>query len=397
MRRLRVAADSRFPAGCAAVTLALVLAGVLAHYASATQTGPQGSAQRVIGVLKSINGNSIVVTSDAGSDVSALLSPETRLVRVAPGQKDLSGATPMHPEDLKVGDRILVRGTPQSTPTQLQAISVIVMRQEDVTAKHEKEQEDWQKRGTGGLVTAVDAADGTVTISPGGVGQAAKPLLIRTTKKTILRRYAPNSIKFDDAKAAPLEQIKAGDQLRARGERNPDGTEMTADEIVSGTFRNIAGTVASVDPSLGVVTVQDAISKKPVAVKVGPDSTVKKLPPEIAQRIAMRLKGIANGDGAAAGAQGTRSSQAGGWRGSSGNASGPPDLQRFISRMPDSKLADLQKGDAVMIVSTDGTNSGEVTAITLLAGVEPILTASPSAAMLTPWSLSSAAAEAAMP
>jgi hypothetical protein len=65
--------------------------------------------------------------------------------------------------------------------------------------------------------------------------------------------------------------------------------------------------------------------------------------------------------------------------------------------MPDSKLGDLQKGDAVMIVSTDATDAGSLTAITLLAGVEPILTASPNAAMLTPWSLSSAAAEAAMP
>jgi co-chaperonin GroES (HSP10) len=385
-----------------AVAFALLSATVVAYslsVAAQANPGSQSTAQRVIGVLKSINGNSIVVTSDAGNDVSAVLSPETRLLRVAPGQKDLSGATSLRPEDLKVGDRILVRGTPQSTATQLQAISVIVMRQEDVTAKHEQEQEDWQKRGTGGLVTAVDAANGLVTISTGGLGQAAKSLTIRITSKTVLRRYASNSIKFDDAKVAPIDQIKVGDQLRARGARNSDGTEMTADEIVSGTFRNIAGTVAAVDSNAGLLTVQDAITKKNVTVKVGPDSTVKKLPTEIAQRIAMRLKGAGNGNGGAA--PGQRPPQAGTGRSSgaspSSERSGPPDLQRFISRMPDSKLGDLQKGDAVMIVSTDATDAGSLTAITLLAGVEPILTASPNAAMLTPWSLSSAAAEAAMP
>jgi len=57
--------------------------------------------------------------------------------------------------------------------------------------------------------------------------------------------------------------------------------------------------------------------------------------------------------------------------------------------MPPTPLADLAKGDAVMIVATQGTNSGDVTAITLLGGVEPILAAPQgSAAMsLSPWSL----------
>lgn len=63
----------------------------------------------------------------------------------------------------------------------------------------------------------------------------------------------------------------------------------------------------------------------------------------------------------------------------------------MISRMPAAGLSQLQKGDAVMIVATQGSQEKGVTAITLLAGVEPILQASPSAStILTPWSLSSA-------
>jgi hypothetical protein len=64
--------------------------------------------------------------------------------------------------------------------------------------------------------------------------------------------------------------------------------------------------------------------------------------------------------------------------------------------MPAATLADLQKGDAIMIVTTQGTDSG-VTAITLLSGVEPILTASPSGASamtLPPWNLNSPGADA---
>ena len=47
--------------------------------------------------------------------------------------------------------------------------------------------------------------------------------------------------------------------------------------------------------------------------------------------------------------------------------------------MPPATLADLQKGDAVMIVATQGTAADGVTAITLLGGVEAILTSSGSA------------------
>ena len=81
-----------------------------------------------------------------------------------------------------------------------------------------------------------------------------------------------------------------------------------------------------------------------------------------------------------------------------GRTGGPPDIQQILARMPAATLTDLQKGDAVMIVGTQGDGSSVVSAVTLLAGVEALLTASPSASqamMLSPWSLSSSTAEAA--
>jgi hypothetical protein len=68
------------------------------------------------------------------------------------------------------------------------------------------------------------------------------------------------------------------------------------------------------------------------------------------------------------------------------------DLQQMLTRMPPATLADLQKGDAVMLVTTEGSAGGAATAITLLAGVEPILEASPKsqASILSPWSLGAA-------
>ena len=70
---------------------------------------------------------------------------------------------------------------------------------------------------------------------------------------------------------------------------------------------------------------------------------------------------------------------------------GAMDFQQMLSRMPAASLAELQKGEAVMLVATEGTASSPSTVITLLGGVEPILEASPKNAastILSPWSLS---------
>ena len=61
-------------------------------------------------------------------------------------------------------------------------------------------------------------------------------------KTPIIRRYAADSVKFDDAKPGTLDQIKPGDQLRARGTKSDDGKEMAAAEIVSGTLPQHPGT-----------------------------------------------------------------------------------------------------------------------------------------------------------
>jgi co-chaperonin GroES (HSP10) len=375
--------------------------------------------QRVVGAIKAIDAGGITLTADTGDEVHATLTDSTRIVRVAPGEKDLKNATPLQKQDLQIGDRILVRGRPGADAHSLAALAIIVMKQSDVAAKQQKEREDWQKRGVGGLVTAVDQATSTITVSQASFG-STKSVVVHTSKSTILRRYAPDSVKFDDAKIAPLDQIKVGDQLRARGSKNEDGTELNAEEVVSGTFRNLAGQITAVDSVANTLTLKDAISKQTVVVKVTGDAQLRKLPPEFAQRIAMRLKGAAangipgaaaalgggaasgdrpRGQGAGQGAGGPGQGGPGGaFGGMGGRGGGPPDIQQILSRMPAASLSDLQKGDAVMIVTTAGDSSGAVNAITLLAGVEPILTAAPNASqamMLSPWSLGSGNAEAA--
>jgi len=386
------------------VTLALSGPGYVVAQDKPANASASAQVSKAVGVIKSVGTDSITVAAESGGEVTAKLMATTKILRVPPGEKDLKNATTLQAQDLQPGDRVLVRGPASADGHNIAALAVIVMKQADVAAKQQHDRDDWQKRGVGGLVTKVDAANGTITISSGGIG-TTRNIAVHIVKDTILRRYAPGSVKFDDAKPAPLDQVKPGDQLRARGNRNPDGSEVTAEEVVSGSFRNIAGTIKAIDAASNTMTVQDAISKSAVTVKVSSDSQMKKLPADMAQRIAMRLKSAvgggsedhpgANGQSTApsgGGAQPSTSADSQGARGTGGGAggNGPPDIQRMLSRLPNGTLADLQKGDAVMIVATEQGNADAVTAITILAGVDAILTAAPNrsaSSLLSPWSL----------
>ena len=361
------------------------------------------NAARPVGTIKSISGNNIVLTTDNSGDVNVVVQDAAKLVRVEPGQKDLKEAVPIMLKELLSGDRILVRGQLGEDGKTVFATSVIAMKKASIADKQAQEREQW-RQGTAGLVSSVDAATNTILITQPGIGEK-KTVTIHLAKDTVVRRYAPDSIKFDDAKPAKLEQIKAGDQLRARGTRSADGSELTAAEIVSGTFRNIAGTISSIDPSANTMTLEDLGTKKNVTVRITPDSQVRKLTLPMAQRIAVRLRGASadsqtpSGTGANATAtQGQRpagtQTGGGGEAGSGGQGRGAGgDFQQAFNRMPAATLAEFQKGDAVMIVATEGGTNGLPSVITLLGGVEPILQASPNSSassILSPWSLGDA-------
>jgi hypothetical protein len=391
---------------------ALVLVGELSALACPTAATPsQDSAAvaKAVGTVKSISGKDITLTAETGGDVAVSIQDGARLLRVEPGQTDLKTASPLELQDLQPGDRILVRGKTAADGKSILALSVIAMKKADIAGKRAHDREEWQKHSVGGLVNAVDPANGSITISTTIAG-VSKNVTVKISKDTVLRRYSPGSVKFDEAKPAPADQIKVGDQLRARGSRTADGAELTADEVVSGSFRNIAGTISSIDPAGYTIGVMDLALKKLVTVKINGESQLKKLPPAMAQRIAARLKGgppdaqaqLQASQSSAAGqkppdqpnAGATGGQRQGGGSGavSGGSGQGGGDLQQAISRLPVATLTDLQKGDAVMIVATPGTEDAGVTAITLLAGVEPILQASPNSgqSILTPWSLSGA-------
>ena len=370
--------------------IAAVCVLVLGAGAQETQSSP--APARKIGAVKSISGSSIVLQPDAGQDINITVPEGARILRVAPGQTDLKSAEAIPLSEIQVGDRMLVRGKPGESAGSMVASSIIVMKKTDVVQRQQKDRQDWQRRGTGGIVSAIDNAAGTLTIAI----TPAQNVLIKTGTDTGFLRYAANSVKFEDAQKSTFAEIKVGDQLRARGTRSADGKGFAAEEVISGTFRNIAGIISGIDAGASTITVKDVIGKKTVTVKLTGESQMRKLPEQLAQRIAFVVKSPEAAERAAARFREGAGGAAPGSGPGGGRMGGPPDFQQMINRLPAVTLADLKKEEAVMIVSTPGTGNSGMTAITLLSGVEPILTSNPSgaAALLNGWNLSAPAGDA---
>ena len=370
-------------------------------------TAQQPARTNLVGAVQAIDpaNGQITLHTDDGKTVKITPHAGAKFLRVPPGEK-MANATPITANDISPGDRLLARGELSDDKTSLAATTLVVMTKADIAKKQQADQAEWQKRGVGGLVTAVDAKAGEVTINTRTM-EGTKPLIIVASEKTFVRRYAPDSVKFAEAKPGAVADIKAGDQVRALGVKSEDGTHYEAEELVSGSFRNLAATVTTMDLAANTMKVMDLATKKPLLVHVNPDTTLRKLPEMVAKMIAMRASGGAGGADGAGGAGGNGAQRPpvapGAAAGGAGGPGGPGgagggvrggrggDMQQMLERMPAMKLEELKPGDAIIVSSTEGADPGQVTAITLIAGVEPILSAAPAgsqrAMMLGSWNM----------
>ncbi len=375
---------------------------ITAKSVPAQLAAPSAGTARQMGTVKSVSGAALTITTDTGSAVEMTLGDNARIQQLAPGSTDLKTAQPATAADITTGDRILVI-TKAAESGALTATRVVLMKSAAIAQNNATRQADWQRRGSGGIVTAVDSASGMVKVKSG-----AKEVAIQTSGKTAFRRYAPGSIKFEEATPSNVAALQPGDQLRVRGEKSADGSSISADEIVSGSFLNLAGTVTSVDAAAKTFVLKDLATRKDVTVAVGDESDLRSLPPEVAARFVARPQGTAAGAGgpnsgtlagkAQAGVNDARpatrpAAASGNLGGEAGAAAGSDsgtamesgrrgqgtggDLSRVIERLPKTTLGDLKTGEALMIVASGQAGSPKVVAVTLLTGVEPLLAASP--------------------
>jgi hypothetical protein len=288
----------------------------------------------------------IELKPDKGAPVSFKVTGDTVAQKVAPGATDLKNARTIRVTELHLGDRVMA--TTEAGTKNLRRI--VVMSFSDLARRDEADRADWARRGVSGIVASK---------SPSGLTLKMRTLtgevetILQVDGKTKYRRYAPDSVRFADAKRSNLAEVAVGAQVRARGQKGEDGA-VAAEEIVFGNFTTRAGTITSVDASAQEVSVKELGAGKPMVIRVTADSQVKRMLDRQAMVEMMHGKQTNTG---------------------SEHPQAPPmmTLAEMLERLPAVKVGDLKVGDIVIVSSTRGAKPDEVTAISMLANAEMLL------------------------
>ncbi len=348
---------------------------------SAQDESANKKAQTAVGNVKVVGSEKIVLETDKGT-VEAILTQSTTFFRLPPDNLKLSAATDSQLSEISIGDRVLVTGTLSQNNKDIFAMKVYLVKGTDIAQQQEKQRQEWRTRGISGRVTEVDAEVKVITVEMRGITGAVTTLKVSPKENVKFLRYSPDSVKYSDAQNSSFAEIQPEDMIQALGDRNEDGTSFAAEEILTGAFVTVAGNVKSVDTEKNEVTITDLKTKKDVTIAVNTNSMLKKFPAEDAQRMAGFMAMSQNGGGNGRGegrrppqGEGRRPGGGGEGRGGMGpgGGMGRMNINDLLNRFPTITVADLKEGDMIAVSSPKGKDENRLTAIRLLAGVEPFI------------------------
>lgn len=325
--------------------------------------------QNLIGEVVSVDqaGGKIVIQTDAKTSVTITFDDKTAFRRVAPGQTSLANAETINITDIKVGDRVLVpafKADEQSAVKQ-----IVVMARAAIEQTRIEEIEKRRARTTVGRITAINAEKKEITIQTRGRG-GAETVTVDASANAKLLRYAPDSLKLSDAVAATFTDLKVGNQIRVLGDRSSEGARIAAEEIISGSINRAVGTVTEINATRGEVVIKNNQTGQTITVSTGKNTTLRRITPEVAADLKERFERRAerreqrNSDNNDAQRQQNRE------RRRNQNADSQRNNRRqLFEDLPEIKVADLKKGDAVLITGTNaGGNAAQMTAVSIIAG-----------------------------
>ena len=368
-----------------------------------TATEAKQKLELATGEVSTIGGGKIVLQTKDGARIEIVLSDKTEYKRLSPENPSLKTATAANLSDIGVGDKVAITGMFAADRKTMPARAIFLMTKSDISQKQNKEREEWRTRGISGQVAAVNPQTKEITVSSRSFAGERKTVLTAKDNADI-RRYAADSVDYNEAKTSSLGEIKVGDSIRALGERSEDGATLKAEKIVTGAFQTLGGTITAIDTAKNEITINNIQTKKPLTIALGKNTILKQIPAETAQRIAQFQAmqaggGVLPGQGANRPAQ--PNSNAGGqpnagqgqnpnrtWQGGGNGGAGGMrggNIDDMLERFPTISIGDLKVGDMIAVSSTKNQNVAaveRVNAIKLLSGVEPFLKAAQQTAVM---------------
>jgi hypothetical protein len=231
---------------------------VLTAQTPSPSSDPAITALSVMGVASDFKPETrqVTVTTAAGSVVTVTLSDRTVFMRIPPGEKTKDKFIKIAPTDWAVGDSVFARGRMAEDRKSMPALEFYVMSKGDIAEKRDRERAEWKTRGIAGTISALNADTKEITVDA-RTAEGQKPIVVASTSDTKFRRYAPDSVRFSDAKPGTFADLKVGDQLRALGTKSTDGARFTPEEIVSGAFQTISGWIVEVNAEKKEIKIKD--------------------------------------------------------------------------------------------------------------------------------------------
>lgn len=341
--------------GVLCLLVLLACGSVLTAQTTVPNPDPAITSLSVQGIVTELKPDTrqVIVKTAAGNEVTVTLSDRTTFMRIPPGEKTKDKFIPITSTDFAVGDSVFVRGRMTEDRKSMPALEFYVMSKAEIAEKRSRERNEWTTRGVAGTISNLNATTNEITIDARTV-EGPKPIVIAATAKTQIRRYAPNSVRFSDAKPGSFAELQVGDQLRALGTKSADGTRFTPDEIVAGSFQTIGGAIAEINIEKQEIKIDDVQSKQAVTIVVTKDSSMRKLTPELLAAMTPAKPGST-----------PPANQT--------PAKGSGDLQEMFDQLPTFTLQELKPGDSILISSTKSADPARVTAIAIVSNVGPLL------------------------
>jgi hypothetical protein len=335
---------------------------VTSAFGQAGTTQASAAQSRIVGEVTAVDkaANQVTIKADDGATIIITTIPTTSVLRLPAGETAAQNAVKISLGDIAVGDRIFAKGTVAGGGIPV-VVSQIVVSGATVSASPAPQRLEARNRGLNGRVTALNPDKKEISVqsrSRDGVGT----ITIQASDATRFFRYAPDSLDIKNASRSSFAGLKVGDQLRALGETNADGTRFTADEIISGLIGRAGGQVTAANPAANEITVKNSQTGQSLTITVGPHSMLRHVSAEAAAAFdPPRSTPSSSPQSERPGERRERPA------GEERRPRAGRNFQEMLESLPAVKVSELKKGDTVFLSGTQADPS-HMTAIMLLIG-----------------------------
>lgn len=359
--------------------------GTQSTAAAAPQQETKNASGRALGEVTAIDQSAgqLTLKTDQGETVAIVVNEKSTYLRVPPGESTLEKAVKSSLAEVRVGDRVAARGQGSDSNKLIVARQLLIMSKAEIVRENERGRLEWQRRGIAGIITSLNPEKREIALQMRGA-EGVRQILVVAGERVNFRRYASDSVRFSDARLSSFKDLQPGDLVRALGNRNAEQTRFDAEEIVSGAFKTVGGTVSAVNPATNEIKISQLGTLQPLTIVVNPNSMIRRLPPPLAAALFPKGQGgsaqptTVNANSTQA--DGAAKTAAGDGAENRPRADGGEDLLEKLERLPALALDTVKPGEIIVVSGTRGADASRVTAILFLTGLNAVLAPPPAAA-----------------